>query len=536
MVVFLLAVLEQLINSRQLVGVESEHQKGTDYNSLSRVVLRHVLKVSDQGEQSRKDDEAAAKQSSKGKKKSAKKVKPRRLVEELDVQAIMLNLFQVHPHSYFMLRSNMHDKSCFVLQRLCSYICPTYRLLFLPAHSVLQHRCVQELLPSDCSLPMSIDHIHQLPMVKELLGSLPPLPITEQTAPSDAPESQTTPPASTNAGEHDSNFPRPQSAPPAVISPTVSPVLEATPPSIELPPPVSTTAPTSAPCGLRKLPPRSKKVSATNSAGAPVLAPTSDASLTTGTFSAQPQPASGSFSVHGAEPCKKQTQATFRIGQTRIRCTSADELITTWPAQVWCPAPSAEQIKALLQALSAAVSDYQGSLPSDSKALVHVAQAAQEVAAKCGLSDEALMYTLTTLSAPGCQQASHELIWNSDARFRACALRLPVPNFTLSSASSLSDNSWVLPHTPVDAVELLIRAVVDGTAGAEESSTVHPGAAFMDPQPHEFDVEHPKMQAWTDRVAADIVSRRTKECESIKVSFFSSQQVNVSAYCCSCNV
>lgn len=63
--------------------------------SLCRVVLRHVLKVSNLADQARKEDEAAAKQANKGKKKSAKKIKTRRVVEELDVQAIMLDLFQV---------------------------------------------------------------------------------------------------------------------------------------------------------------------------------------------------------------------------------------------------------------------------------------------------------------------------------------------------------------------------------------------------------------------------------------------------------
>lgn len=60
-----------------------------------RVIIRHVLKVSERGEQFRREEELAAKQASKGKKKSSKKVKAKKYVEELDVQAIMLDLFQV---------------------------------------------------------------------------------------------------------------------------------------------------------------------------------------------------------------------------------------------------------------------------------------------------------------------------------------------------------------------------------------------------------------------------------------------------------
>jgi hypothetical protein len=66
---------------------------------VCRVVLRHVLKVSNQGDRSRKEDEGSIRQSSKGKKKSAKKAQSRRLVEEVDLQAIILDLFQVWPIS-----------------------------------------------------------------------------------------------------------------------------------------------------------------------------------------------------------------------------------------------------------------------------------------------------------------------------------------------------------------------------------------------------------------------------------------------------
>lgn len=66
-----------------------------------------MLKVSDQADQLRKEDEAAAKQANRGKKKNAKKVKTRRVVEEIDIQTIMLDMFQV------LLRTpSVHAHSC----------------------------------------------------------------------------------------------------------------------------------------------------------------------------------------------------------------------------------------------------------------------------------------------------------------------------------------------------------------------------------------------------------------------------------------
>ena len=69
--------------------------QASDGLRLCRVILRHVLKVSEQGEKCRKEEELAAKQANKGKKKSSKKMKLKKFAEELDVQAIMLDLFQV---------------------------------------------------------------------------------------------------------------------------------------------------------------------------------------------------------------------------------------------------------------------------------------------------------------------------------------------------------------------------------------------------------------------------------------------------------
>jgi hypothetical protein len=73
---------------------------------MSRVVLRHVLKVSDEGERRRKD-EGASKLSSKGKKKSARKMKPRHVVEEEEFQAIIRDMLQVLPMcACFLMRTS----------------------------------------------------------------------------------------------------------------------------------------------------------------------------------------------------------------------------------------------------------------------------------------------------------------------------------------------------------------------------------------------------------------------------------------------
>jgi hypothetical protein len=377
---------------------------------------------------------------------------------------------------------------------------------------------VQELLPTDCRLPIGVNHLHQLPVAKAFLGCLPPTHQNDQTAAADGPCSQCT----DRTAETGAVPTRPKSAPPAVESP-VPPVLEASEPvpaglealeqvnrsaakdEAAKPPPVVKATSTSAPCGLRKLPPRSKRTSETISRCPPVLA--TDA--TNGHLVQHRNGHSSSHITSDFVPCQGHQQAMF--GFMRMCCTRVEELIATWPARVWCPAPSAWQVQALLHAVAAAVHGHESATPADCK---FVALAAKDAAMRSGLSDEALVYILSTFSAPGCQQACHELIWNEDARFRACALRLPVPNFSLAGVSSSSVNSWVLLQAASSSATPLAGTSVDGTASSQASSA---GATYMEPPPRDFDIEHPQMQVWADRVAADVVSRRKKECESVKV-------------------
>ena len=93
-------------------------------------------------------------------------------------------------------------------------------------------------------------------------------------------------------------------------------------------------------------------------------------------------------------------------------------------------------------------------------------------------------------------------------------MRLPVPNFSLAGSSTA--NCWALPLPHIEAA--MQDTSTRGPSAIDGTRTVDPGAMYMEPPPSGFsDVEHPDIQAWADRVAADVVSRRTKECSCVKV-------------------
>ena len=244
----------------------------------------------------------------------------------------------------------------------------------------------------------------------------------------------------------------------------------------------SSTSPTANPSkrGLRPLPPRSKKLPAVRTA--PIS--------TTAARSAKLEPAAGNPAVASSAPSPLDTPHGMQQ-HTRMVCASLQELLTTWPYRIWCPVPSVEQVSALLHALAAVSGNYLPAHGSDARTLAQRgALAAQEAAAKCGLSDEALIYILSTLVAPGCQQVSHELIWNGDARFRACAMRLPVPNFSLAGSSTA--NCWALPLPHIEAA--MQDTSTSGPSAIDGTRTVDPGAMYMEPPPSGFsDVEHPDL-------------------------------------------
>lgn len=373
---------------------------------------------------------------------------------------------------------------------------------------------------------MTMDHVHQLPMVKELLGSLPPLHSDDHTAAASLSMPVSMPPVNDIASQQPAASIQPtashQPTPPSAETPvSPQPVTSSSPPSIPVQqeqeheeavsqkhdapqaPSTSKVTPGGKPCGLRKLPPRSKKPSESNPACQPAQSP-GNAAECPQSHSTASNPAQART---GAEPPSEHLPGVYWL--TRMCCMRVDELIATWPAKAWCQVPSAGQIQAVLNALAAVRTSK--SSAADSKAM---AEAAQEAARKLGLSDEALIYTLSTLSAPGCHQACHELVWNNDGRYRACALRLPPPNFTQAGASPASVNSWMLPQARPNLTGCMGKPVVHETVVGEASNA---GATFMEPPPRDFDIEHPKMQAWADRVAADIVSRRAKDCDSVKV-------------------